>query len=231
MKSINSRRRRGRGDRAGSGSREKVFRVQHRFEISLIAVLTVIILLAGTVWSYARPWVKTFPAFKAALSEEVLSYESEIRSYAVSYGIEEYVPLIEAVMQQESGGRGTDVMQASESHFNERYERVPGSIDDPDYSIEVGVHYLSECLKKAQCRGPWDITRLRLALQGYNYGYGYIEWALEKDGGYTEENAKAFSEKMKKQLEWDVYGDTEYPAHVLRYYSWQNNSESLESEE
>ena len=46
---------------------------------------------------------------------------------------------IQAIMMQESGGRGTDPMQCSESPYNTRFPHTPGSITDPDYSIEVGV--------------------------------------------------------------------------------------------
>lgn len=32
---------------------------------------------------------------------------------------------------------------------------------------------------------PTDLDRIKLALQGYNYGSAYIDWAMERDGGYT----------------------------------------------
>lgn len=96
--------------------------------------------------------------------------------------------------------------------------RRPGSIQDPEYSIKTGIHYFADCLELAGCKGPGDIRRLRLALQGYNFGHNYIEWAIKRDGGYTEANAQAFSDMMKEQLGWETYGDTTYPEHVLRYY-------------
>ena len=45
-----------------------------------------------------------------ALSQEVLSYTSTIQKYANQYGIPEYVSVIQEIMMQESGGRGTDPM-------------------------------------------------------------------------------------------------------------------------
>lgn len=45
-----------------------------------------------------------------SLSEEVLAYEETITKYATDYGIEDYVSLLEAIMMQESGGKGTDPM-------------------------------------------------------------------------------------------------------------------------
>lgn len=141
-----------------------------------------------------------------------------IQQYAKEYGIESYVPVIEALMQQESSGLGADVMQCSECYYNTEYDQTPGSIQDPEYSIKTGIHYFADCLELAGCKGPGDIRRLRLALQGYNFGHNYIEWAIKRDGGYTEANAQAFSDMMKEQLGWETYGDTTYPEHVLRYY-------------
>lgn len=56
-----------------------------------------------------------------ALSQEVLSYTTAIQKYANQYGIPEYVSVIQAIMMQESGGRGTDPMQSSECPYNTRY--------------------------------------------------------------------------------------------------------------
>lgn len=75
-----------------------------------------------------------------SLSEEVIAYEDTIRKYAKEYDIEDYVSLLQAIMMQESGGKGTDPMQASESGYNTKYPRVPNGITEPEYSIDVGVH-------------------------------------------------------------------------------------------
>ena len=139
---------------------------------------------------------------------------------AAKYGMSDYVDLILAVMMQESGGRGLDVMQAAEGGFNTRYPHVPNGITDPEYSIECGVQELKYALDKAGCTGPTDLDRIKLALQGYNYGSAYIDWAMERDGGYTKENAIAYSDMMCARPSWpyDRYGDKEYVDHVLRYY-------------
>lgn len=63
-----------------------------------------------------------------------------------------------------------------------------------------------------------------MALQGYNYGNGYISWAVEHFGGYTRANAKVFSDEMKAKLQTKVYGDPEYVSHVLRYYHIGNGN-------
>ncbi|GAB6127647.1 hypothetical protein JCM17204_02380 [Blautia stercoris] len=154
-----------------------------------------------------------------ALSQEVLSYTSTIQKYANQYGIPEYVSVIQAIMMQESGGRGTDPMQSSECPYNTRYSNSPNAIPDADYSIQVGIQYYADCLKEAGCTSPQDMDKLKLSLQGYNYGNGYITWAIQKYGGYSAENALQFSNEQAASHGWSAYGDPEYVPHVLRYYS------------
>lgn len=154
------------------------------------------------------------------LSAEVLAYEETITKYAEQYKIEEYVPILEAIMMQESGGKGNDPMQSSESGFNTKYPRKPNGITDADYSIEVGVQTFSNCLTRAKVESPADTEKLYLALQGYNYGSGYIEWAVTNFGGYTKANAKLFSDNKRAELGTDVYGDPFYVSHVMRYVSF-----------
>lgn len=152
------------------------------------------------------------------VSDKVESYEPLIRKCAKEHGISEYVDLIKAVMMQESGGKGTDPMQASECGFNKKYPNVPNGITDPEYSINVGIKNLADCLSQAGVKSPVDIDNIKLALQGYNFGNGFISWAKEKYGGYSEEAVKEFSEMMAERNGWSSYGDIDYVAHVTRYY-------------
>ena len=154
------------------------------------------------------------------VSAEVETYDPMIRKYAQQYGIPEYVELIKAVMMQESGGRGLDPMQASEGGFNTRYPHVPNGITDPEYSVECGVQELKAALEAAGVENPVDMERIKLALQGYNFGSGYISWALRNYGGYSVANAAEFSDMMAARLGWSNYGDKQYVAHVLRYYPY-----------
>lgn len=129
------------------------------------------------------------------------------------------MPDIQAIMMQESGGRGTDPMQASECPYNTQYPNTPGAIQDADYSIKVGVQYYADCVREAGCESPQDMDKLKLSLQGYNYGNGYISWAIRNHGGYSEANALQFSQEQAAAHGWSGYGDPEYVPHVLRYYS------------
>jgi hypothetical protein len=179
------------------------------------AFLLVFILIVGIIAGAA--FISSSESSES-LSDEVLAYTSVIQQYASQYGIPEYVSAIQAIMMQESGGRGTDPMQCSESPYNTRFPHTPGSITDPDYSIEVGVQTFADCISQAGCNNPQDLDKLKLAWQGYNYGNGYIGWALQR-GGYTEANALQFSQQQAASHGWSSYGDPQYVPHVMRYYS------------
>ena len=158
------------------------------------------------------------------VSPEVEAYTPLIQKYANEYGIPQYTELIKAVMMQESGGRGKDPMQASECGYNKKYPKKPNGIKDPEYSIDCGVHYLSDNLSAAKAKSPVDMDRIKLALQGYNYGAGYIPWAMKKYGGYSYSGAVEFSKQQAKKNAWSSYGDPDYVEHVLRYYPYGNYS-------
>ena len=179
----------------------------------LVIVIVVLIGCGAAIFGSQDDSMETLP-----LSAEVEAYEPVIRKYAKQYGIPDYVLLIQAVMMQESGGRGNDPMQASECGYNTQYPRTPGGITDPEYSIAVGIQNLADCLQAAGAESPIDLEHIQLALQGYNFGSGYITWALQKYGEYSRANAVEFSMKMAEQMGWNSYGDKQYVPHVLRYY-------------
>lgn len=135
------------------------------------------------------------------LSENVLKLKARVEYYANLEGISDYVPVLLAIMMQESGGnyvKTPDVFQCSESLG------LPRNTLDTEASIKQGVIYYKGALVKAN----YDID---LALQGYNFGHGYIPYAIAR-GGYSLQTAKQFSkEKLKGG------GDPEYVPHVKRY--------------
>lgn len=151
------------------------------------------------------------------VNSDVLQYSDAVASQCKEFGISEYSSLLLALMQQESSGQGTDIFQCSESPFNTEYDNTPGSIADTAYSIRVGVETFAYCLEQAECKSISDTNALKLALQEYNFGNDYAGWAIANYGGYSEENALEFSEKMKAELGWETYGDPQYVSHVLQY--------------
>lgn len=142
----------------------------------------------------------------AKVSPLVLRYEPLVTKYAEKYGVGDYVQLLLAKIMQESGGRLPDVMQSSES-----IGLPPNTITDPEQSIDVGVKYFAAVLKSAK-------GDVKLALQSYNFGGGFIDYALDR-GGYSKDVAVAFSDMMAKKLGWPRYGDVNYVENVLRYLS------------
>ena len=180
-----------------------------------IILLIVLVLFIGTFGVLAQDGGPNSEI--VSLSEEVIAYEDTIRKYAKEYDIEDYVSLLQAIMMQESGGKGNDPMQASESGYNTKYPRVPNGITEPEYSIDVGTHTFSDCVKKANVKDQSDTEHIYLALQGYNYGSGYIEWAISNFGGYSKYNAQQFSDMKKQELNVSGYGDPSYVDHVMRY--------------
>ena len=180
---------------------------------AILVIVLLVMCFAGLMLASDEDDTEILP-----VSEEVKAYEPIIQQYAREHGIGDYVLLIEAVMMQESGGRGTDPMQASECGYNTLYPHAPGSIRDPEYSINVGIQNLADCLSVAQCESPMDMDAIKLALQGYNYGQGYITWAMNKYGEYTKANAVEFSIDAAERYGWSSYGDMNYVPHVLRYY-------------
>ena len=181
--------------------------------VALLVIVLVVMCFAGFMFASDEDDAEILP-----VTEEVKAYEPIIQQYAREHGIGDYVLLIQAVMMQESGGRGTDPMQASECGYNTLYPHAPGSIRDPEYSINVGIQNLADCLSVAQCESPMDMDAIKLALQGYNYGQGYITWVMNKYGEYSKANAVEFSINAAERYGWSSYGDMNYVPHVLRYY-------------
>lgn len=120
------------------------------------AVLIILILIVGIIGGAA---FMGNSQSAEPLSAEVLAHTPTIQRYASEYGIPEYVAVIQAIMMQESGGRGTDPMQSSECPYNTEYPNSPGAIQDADYSIKVGIQYYADCIREAGCESPQDMDR------------------------------------------------------------------------
>lgn len=119
-----------------------------------------------------------------AISEQVLNYKPLVEKYAAKNDVEGHVDVLLAIMMQESGGRGDDPMQSSESYCGER-----GCIEEPELSIKQGVEHFSGVLENAD-------GDIRLAIQSYNFGQGFIDYVKSHSGKYTQEAAINFSQEM-----------------------------------
>ena len=178
------------------------------------------------------------------LSPEVEALRNQITEELKKYSKEEYVDLVLAVIQQESGGQGEDIFQCSES-----LGKSPNSIDRKT-SIQHGVKVLCGYLnhEKVKVSSPDDLDHIRIALQAYNYGGGYINYIndasrfgrdttradIENLGKWTQKNALAYQKQKSAEANHGypvartgsaaqilgpyTYGDAYYNSHVLRYY-------------
>ncbi|MCA1028840.1 bifunctional lytic transglycosylase/C40 family peptidase [Cytobacillus kochii] len=148
------------------------------------------------------------------ISPEVERYRSKVEEEAFKNDIPEAVDILLAIMMQESGGRVPDVMQASESQG-----LPPNSITDPYLSIEIGVAYFAIGFKHAREKASKNANET--ALQGYNYGFGFISWSIGHEGGWTHDNAIEFarikSNGTKRENGQWRYGDQNYVQNVMRY--------------
>lgn len=107
------------------------------------------------------------------LSAEVLKHQPVVEKYSKEYGISEYVNMLLAIIQVESGGMAEDVMQSSESLG------LPPNSLDTESSIKQGCKYFASLLSSCERQGIKD---LNVVIQSYNYGGGYV--------GYVAGNGK-----------------------------------------
>lgn len=156
----------------------------------------------------------------AELSTEVLAYRDGLLRELKKQDKAEYIDILLALMMQESGGRGSDPMQASESKCG----RI-GCITNPNESIRYGVIHFVRVLEMAK-------GDIELALQSYNFGSGFINYVLKNGGKYTFDLAVSFSQQMYQKLQHTgiyrchrpeaiefnaCYGDILYVQAVMRY--------------
>ena len=118
-----------------------------------------------------------------SVSQEVLAHKPMLEKYAREYGIEEYLNVLLAIIQVESGGTLEDVMQSSES-----LGLPPNSLSTEE-SIKQGCKYFSELLKSAEAKGC-DINTV---VQAYNYGGGFIDYVASHGKKYTFDLAVSFA--------------------------------------
>lgn len=134
--------------------------------------------------------------------DSVESYRSLITQLCEEYNskpeqlnLTDYVNAMLALIQVESGGIGTDPMQASECGYNKKYSHSPNAIKDAEYSCRCGVQYARDAFIKFGVEGASDMDRLAAAVQGYNFGIdGWYSWISQRGGKYTVALAKEYSD-------------------------------------
>ena len=120
------------------------------------------------------------------LSDSVLRYRDLVEYYAEEEGIEEYVPVLLAIMEAETRGERDDVMQSSESAGLE-----PNTLG-PEDSIAQACDYFRGLVDRAEDLG----CDTRSIIQAYNYGPGYLYYVADNGGRHSFDLAVDYAEKM-----------------------------------
>lgn len=160
--------------------------------IVLAVVIVIVSLLVALISSIAGAVKDASSAqviaglYRQLLSDNTISYTQDVKDAAVNEQIEDYVNYLLAIMEVESHGIGTDVMQSSESAG-----LPPNSFKTPQESIAQGAKYFASCVMKASEK-ECDINT---AIQAYNFGTGFIDYVAENGKAYTLDLAIAFAEE------------------------------------
>ncbi|MEG0377174.1 MAG: lysozyme family protein [Eubacterium sp.] len=123
---------------------------------------------------------------ESILSQDVLDHRPMLRQAAAEYGIEDYEDYLLAIIQVESEGLHTDVMQSSES-----LGLPPNSLTTEE-SIRQGCQYFARLLNLAEEKG----CDLDSVLQAYNYGSGFLDYVAENGNAYSFSLAQSFAEEQ-----------------------------------
>ncbi|HAA9661137.1 TPA_asm: lytic transglycosylase [Listeria monocytogenes] len=185
--------------------------------ILLALFLIMLILLAINGGETSDPAVAEAPS-ALNISPAVEAYRSVVEKECIANDIPECVDIILAMIMQESGGSVPDVMQSSESKG-----LPPNTITDPGESIKVGVAYFSKGYKKAKKEAK--VNPKETAIQGYNFGSGFIGWSIKNGGGWTADRAVEFARIQSNGQKRSggvrdgqyAYGDQLYVQHVMAY--------------
>lgn len=183
-------------------------------------VIMMSLLLVGVSLYTSKDEFKKGKIAQHVFTKNVEQYRSTVEKYAKEFDVEEHTDVLLAMMLQESGGRGDDPMQSSESLCGE-----VGCITDPEQSIKQGVSYFAEALHAAD-------GEIELAIQAYNFGIGFIYYLEKNKQLYNQDTTIKFSQEMYKNADdpsiytclreeakqYDAcYGDIFYARDVMEY--------------
>lgn len=140
------------------------------------------------------------------LPESVLKWKPIMEEELAKYGMEEYIQVILAITATETDGTHLDVMQSSEA-----IGLAPNTIQDPVYSIQIGVKHFKNVVDQMNETG----VDLNTAIQSYNFGTGYMSYVSENGGVHTTELAENYSKEVVAPSLGNTTGQTySYPASV-----------------
>lgn len=176
--------------------------------IPFLIIIAVVIIVSTIIVSIISSVAAFFTPEKEAeisggikmqmLSQATIAYTDDLKEAAEEEGIEKYVNYLLAIMETESHGEGNDPMQSSESAGLE-----PGGFTNPQDSIKQGVSYFAMCIRKAE-ENNCDI---KCAVQSYNFGSGFIDYAASYGGTYSLELSESFAQEKSNGIKADYAND------------------------
>ncbi len=168
--------------------RMEILRRKRRYAIFLLVILgaTFIMIVALAISAFLNRSEDQKEQSIWPVSQEVQDYKPLLEQYAAQYGISEYVDLLMAIMQVESGGTGNDVMQSSES-LGLKVNSL-----EPEASIEQGCSVFSQLLSYGSQLG----CDLNSVIQAYNFGITYLTFVSENGKVHTSQLAQDFARDM-----------------------------------
>ena len=131
--------------------------------VTIISITLLIALVSVSLYTYHDRLTKT-PVVEQYFSKKVEQHRPLVEKYAEEYGVEDHVDVLMAMIMQESGGRGGDPMQSSESLCGE-----VNCITEPEESIKQGIAYFSKILDASD-------DDVELSVQAYNFGIGFVSY-------------------------------------------------------
>ncbi|MCC9079952.1 bifunctional lysozyme/C40 family peptidase [Enterococcus faecium] len=145
----------------------------------------------------------------SSVSEVVLKHRSMVEKYAKESDITEYVSILLAIIQVESGGTMEDVMQSSESAG-----LSPNSLSTEASIKQVCLYFSSlvKCSKELGC----DQDSI---IQAYNYGDGYLDY-VAKNG---KKHSFALAESFSKEKSGGQKVDYPNPIAIKENSGWRYN--------
>ncbi|MGG0259909.1 lysozyme family protein [Bacillus mycoides] len=160
--------------------------------LPIIMVGIILLFIAGMLGAGSKSQEQVSGNIGASknLSPEVEKWRGLVEKEAAAQGMQDFVNLLLAIIQIESGGRGTpDIMQSSESAGYDR----PNVFQTEEESVRQGVKHLKECLLALKAFNMGYENNVKALAQAYNYGNYFATWLGKRGGEYNLEVAEEYS--------------------------------------
>lgn len=153
---------------------------------SVLILIMALGILSGSTGQKSKKW--NGEVTNVNLSATTLQWQSAVEKEAQKQGVPELVPYIMAIIEVESHGQGTDIMQSSESAG-----LGPNGYSDPLRSIEQGIKHLKGIVTLGKALGFTDYWGY---IQSYNFGKAYISYLVTHNETHTLDVAENYSKNV-----------------------------------